>query len=52
MSAWLGTVAVEAGCVDVVIDRDENGSLVGAHIAEAGEIERLMGEGASTEERG
>lgn len=48
-SAWLGTVAVKAGCVDVVIDRDENGNLVGAHIAEAGEIERLMGEDTSVE---
>lgn len=42
VSSWFGLVGVVADSVDVVIERDSDGAITGARIAEAGEVDELM----------
>lgn len=42
VSSWFGLVGVVADSVDVVIERDGDGTITGARIAEAGEVDELM----------
>ncbi len=42
VSSWFGLVGVVADSVDVVIERNSDGAITGARIAEAGEVDELM----------